>query len=491
MITVLPYAYSRLHNVIISDNVLLVTAATDLTVLTEVFRFYGRNFFVQLLPQEEFDQQLAVAYSDAQSKESASDVVDAAADELNLTALLDDIPAKEDLLNSDNDAPIVRTINALLAQAVRDRASDIHIEPFENLSLVRFRVDGLLVNIAKPRRSLHAPIVSRIKVMSKMDIAEKRLPQDGRIAIRLGSKQVDVRVSTLPTVYGERVVIRILDKERGILTFESLGLSSDIRAKVSRILSMPHGILLVTGPTGSGKTTTLYAALRSFTDISNKNIMTVEDPVEYDLEGISQTGVNARIGMDFARSLRSILRQDPDVVMIGEIRDVETAQIAVQASLTGHFVLATLHTNDSLSAITRLRDMGIEPFLLAPVIRGVIAQRLVRRVCSHCVSFKESSSAVSKLLSLPEGAMVPVAVGCENCRFSGYSGRVGVFELLEVSPQLEAMIHSCVSEQILRDNAIQQGFRTLKEDACRLVRDGFTTPEEVLLLGREIEYAGL
>ncbi|CUT17213.1 MULTISPECIES: GspE/PulE family protein [Candidatus Ichthyocystis] len=491
MSTDLSYAYSRLHNIIILEDTVFVTATTNLVALNEVFRFYEKCFDVHVLLQSEFDQRLAVAYSDAQSRKSASDVVDAAGEELDLTALFDDMPVKEDLLNNDNDAPIVRTINALLTQAVRDRASDIHIEPFEKSSLVRFRIDGLLVNIAQPRRSLHAPIVSRIKVMAKMDIAEKRLPQDGRIAVRLGNRQVDVRVSTLPTVYGERVVVRLLDKDAGVLSFRDLGLSDDIQMRINRILAMPHGILLVTGPTGSGKTTTLYAALKSFTKTTQKNIMTVEDPVEYDLEGVSQTSVNVRIGMNFSRALRSILRQDPDVVMIGEIRDVDTAQIAVQASLTGHFVLATLHTNDSLSAVTRLRDMGIEPFLLAPVIRGVLAQRLVRRVCHQCRKFKIISPALSRLLSLPEGEKVPEAVGCDHCRFSGYSGRVGVFELLEITPLLESMIHSCASEQTLREKAFEQGFITLREYACHLIREGLTTPEEVLSLGRETEDASL
>lgn len=486
------YNYSRVHKVMVLNHVLFVTEETDLISLNEVYRFYGHKIqSIEVVSASDFEQKLSLTHSLEAQQEKASDIIEAVGEEMSLKALFDDMPVTEDLLNSDNDAPIIRTINALLTQAVRDRASDIHIEPFEKNSSVRFRLDGQLVSIVQPRRSLHAPLVSRIKVMAKMDIAEKRLPQDGRIALRLGKKQVDVRVSTLPTVYGERVVIRLLDRETNFLTFDTLGLVGDAEKKVAGILSMPHGIFLVTGPTGSGKTTTLYAALTQFTHLGKKNIMTVEDPVEYDLPGVSQTNVNTRIGMSFAKALRSILRQDPDIVMIGEIRDTETAQIAVQASLTGHIVLATLHTNDSLSAVTRLRDMGIEPFLLAPSLRGVLAQRLLRRLCQACARPRVLGPALAQGLNLRETDTVFQAVGCEACRFTGYSGRVGVFEVLEIDSSMEELIHQHASEKELRELARSKGFCSLGDEALSLVSRGVTSPEEVLSLGRDVNYASL
>ncbi len=329
--------------------------------------------------------------------------------DLDLSRLLQDLPRIEDLLETEDDAPIIRMINALLTQASRDGASDIHIEPFESHSLVRFRVDGTLRDVVRPRRELHAALVSRIKILAQLDIAEKRLPQDGRIALRIGGRPIDVRVSTLPTGHGERAVLRLLDKEAGRLDLAKLGMSQSTLAAFDRLVHQPHGIVLVTGPTGSGKTTTLYASL-SRLDSSTTNILTVEDPIEYDLDGIGQTQVNARIDMSFAKALRSILRQDPDVIMIGEIRDLETAQIAVQASLTGHLVLATLHTNDAASAVTRLIDMGVEPFLLSSSLLGVAAQRLVRKLCTQC---REPDPLTSGWR----------AVGCVACNRSGFAGR--------------------------------------------------------------------
>ena len=348
-----------------------------------------------------------------------------------------------------------------LAQAVRDNASDIHIEPFETRSVVRFRLDGTLKDIAEPHRALHAAMVSRIKVMADLDIAEKRLPQDGRIALRLAGRPVDVRVSTLPTGHGERVVMRLLDKEAGRLDLTKLGMSATSLEAMMRLTAQPHGIVLVTGPTGSGKTTTLYAAL-SCIDSSVTNVMTVEDPVEYDLDGISQTQVNPRIDMSFARALRAILRQDPDVIMIGEIRDFETAHIAIQASLTGHLVLATLHTNDAASAVTRLIDMGVEPFLLSSSLLGVLAQRLVRKLCTHC-----------------HGA------GCAECSQSGYQGRTGIFELLVTNDQQRALIHQRASDAELRQSALDAGMVLMRDDGARLVQSGITSPEELLRVTRD------
>jgi len=389
---------------------------------------------------------------------------------IDLGRLMQDIPEIEDLLEARDDAPIVRMLNALLSQAVREGASDIHVEPFESYSVVRFRIDGTLRDIVRPRRALHAALVSRIKIMASLDIAEKRLPQDGRIMLRLGGRPVDVRVSTLPTGHGERVVLRLLDKERGRLEPEKLGMAADTLAALDRLVNQPHGIVLVTGPTGSGKTTTLYAML-SRLDAATTNITTVEDPIEYDLAGIGQTQVNPRIDMTFARALRAILRQDPDVIMIGEIRDLETAQIAVQASLTGHLVLATLHTNDSASAVTRLLDMGIEPFLLSSSILGILAQRLLRKLCPECRRQD------------PDGRWR--AVGCPSCGQVGYVGRTGVYELLEIDEGLRAAIHAREGEQRLRELARARGFRTLHEDGVRWVETGVTSGEELLRVTRE------
>jgi general secretion pathway protein E len=336
--------------------------------------------------------------------------------------------------------------------------------------VVRYRIDGTLRDIVRPRRALHAALVSRIKIMASLDIAEKRLPQDGRIMLRLGGRPVDVRVSTLPTGHGERVVLRLLDKERGRLEPEKLGMAPDTLAALDRLVKQPHGIVLVTGPTGSGKTTTLYAML-SRLDAATSNITTVEDPIEYDLAGIGQTQVNPRIDMTFARALRAILRQDPDIIMIGEIRDLETAQIAVQASLTGHLVLATLHTNDSASAVTRLLDMGIESFLLSSSILGILAQRLLRKLCPECRRQD------------PDGRWR--AVGCPSCGQVGYEGRTGVYELLEVDEGLRAAIHAREGEQKLRELARARGFRTLHEDGARWVETGVTSGEELLRVTRE------
>ncbi|MDB5907825.1 MAG: gspE, partial [Massilia sp.] len=389
--------------------------------------------------------------------------------ELDLTKLLQDVPAIEDLLESSDDAPVIRMINALLTQSLREGASDIHIEPFEQTSVVRFRIDGALRDVVRPRKAIHASLISRIKIMSQLDIAEKRLPQDGRITLRVGGKPVDVRVSTLPTGHGERAVLRLLDKEAGRLDLSHLGMSPALLPQFDRMIAQPHGIVLVTGPTGSGKTTTLYAAL-SRLNATTTNILTVEDPIEYDLVGVGQTQVNARIDMSFAKALRAILRQDPDVIMIGEIRDLETAQIAVQASLTGHLVLATLHTNDAAAAVTRLLDMGIEPFLLSSSLLGVMAQRLVRKLCEHC--------------KVPDGQYWR-AVGCDKCGHTGYQGRVGVYELLETTEQIRAQIHNQVSEAEIRNAAQATGMKTMREDGERWLLDGTTTPAELLRVTKD------
>jgi general secretion pathway protein E len=404
---------------------------------------------------------------------------------MDLSQLVQDLPQTEDLLDADNDAPVIRMINALLTQAVRENASDIHIEPFETRSVVRFRVDGTLKDVIEPHRALHMAMVSRIKIMAELDIAEKRLPQDGRINLRLAGRPVDVRVSTLPTGHGERVVLRLLDKDTGRLELTRLGMEGTTLTAVDGLVKQPHGIVLVTGPTGSGKTTTLYAALARI-DASVTNVMTVEDPIEYDIDGIGQTQVNPRIDMSFGRALRAILRQDPDVIMIGEIRDLETAQIAVQASLTGHLVLATLHTNDTASSVTRLTDMGIEPFLLSSSLLGVLAQRLVRTLCGEC---REAYIPTATELEWLQNGAIPELlyrpVGCTICGHSGYRGRTGIYELMMVDEGMRHLIHDQAAEQQLRHYAEQRGMISLRQDGMRLVANGATSLEELLRVTRD------
>jgi general secretion pathway protein E len=399
----------------------------------------------------------------------------AAEHEIDLDRLMQDIPEVADLLEAQDDAPVIRMINALFTQAARDGASDIHIEAFESSSVVRYRVDGTLRDVVSPRKALHAALISRIKIMAHLDIAEKRMPQDGRIALRVGGRPIDVRVSTLPTGHGERAVLRLLDKEAGRLQLEKLGMAPTVLKSLDNLIRQPHGIVLVTGPTGSGKTTTLYAALARL-DASTTNILTVEDPIEYDLPGISQTQVNTKIDMSFALALRAILRQDPDVIMIGEIRDLETAQIAVQASLTGHLVLATLHTNDSVSAVTRLMDMGVEPFLLASSLLGVLAQRLVRRLCQHC---REPHVE-------PDGRTTYRPVGCARCNHTGYSGRTGIHELFVVDENIRGLVHEGKGELAMRAVATAAGMRTMRDDGERWIEQGATSPEEIVRVTGDI-----
>ncbi|MFA6062997.1 MAG: type II secretion system ATPase GspE [Gallionella sp.] len=467
----LPYAYSRDFSLLAQKTEggpveVWVSDATNPSAIAEVSRCYGR-VRIKSMPCDELDAAIVKAYAD--SGGDASKVNDEYESDLDLTKLLLDMPAVEDLLDSADNAPVIRMINALLTQALREGASDIHIEPFELISEVRFRIDGSLRDVVRPNKAIHASLISRIKIMAQLDIAEKRLPQDGRISLNVGGKKVDVRVSTLPTEFGERVVMRLLDKNAGQLDLGNLGMSTEVLTQFDKLIAQPYGIVLVTGPTGSGKTTTLYAALSRLNQIST-NIMTVEDPIEYQLNGISQTQVNHRIDMTFAKALRAILRQDPDIIMIGEIRDPETAQIAVQASLTGHLVLATLHTNDAAAAVTRLLDMGIEPFLLSSSLLGILAQRLVRKLCEHC--------------KRQEGEFWQ-AVGCELCGHTGFQGRVGVYELLLTTDQIRAQIHNHASEADIHATAQQDGMRTMHEDGRRWLADGTTTPAELLRVTKE------
>ncbi|QXL83447.1 GspE/PulE family protein [Comamonas sp. NLF-1-9] len=458
----LPYAFARASQLLLEDDgqqlLLWHGPEPSAAALSEVMR---KHAVAQLLPlpAPELAQRISAAY--AQSESSAATVVSEVQEEADLSRMMQELPAVEDLLESAGDAPIIRMLNALLTQAARDGASDIHIEPYERHSSVRFRVDGQLREVVQPNRALHAALISRLKIMADLDIAEKRLPQDGRISLRLGTRAIDVRVSTLPNAHGERAVLRLLDKSESKLSLQAVGMQGEVLARFEHLIAQPHGILLVTGPTGSGKTTTLYAAL-SRLDAARSNIMTVEDPIEYELPGVGQTQVNARIELTFAKALRAILRQDPDVIMIGEIRDFETAQIAIQASLTGHLVLATLHTNDAASAVTRLIDMGVEPFLLSSSLLGALAQRLVRKLCTQC-----------------RGA------GCEACGQTGYQGRTGVFELLTVDDAIRSLIHRQAGEAEIRAQAQAAGMQLMREDAERLIASGITSREEVLRVTRD------
>ena len=419
-----------------------------------------------------------------------SDENDAVMSELDDdTDMLDDnLHEVQDLLDSDDEAPIIRLVNQLLVRSVKQKASDIHIEPFEKELLVRFRIDGILYTIMSPPKKAQNSIISRIKIMADLNIAEKRLPQDGRIRLKLAGKDIDVRVSILPTAHGESVVMRLLDRSKVLLTLDTVGFDDEDLKKIRSLVGMSHGIFLVTGPTGSGKTTTLYAALSEINEPDIK-IITVEDPVEYNLHGINQVQVNAKIEMTFAKALRSILRQDPDVVMIGEIRDKETAEIAVQASLTGHMVISTLHTNDTSTTPTRLVDMGVEPFLVASSLVGVIAQRLIRKLCPECcvphkVTDVELEQAGLKRQDV-EGQRIFKAVGCDSCLSTGYSGRTAIHEVLEVDDTIRQILIKGGSSLEIKKNAMKKGMRTLREAAIQKMLRGITSFEEVVMLTQE------
>jgi len=468
----LPYAFAKAHTLLLEDNgsqlVLWAPENVAPSVLGEVLRLYAVDA-LEREAQTSLAQRIAQVYAGGES--SAAAVIGEVESGVDLSRLMQDLPAVEDLLEAANDAPIIRMLNALLTQAAKDGASDIHIEPYERSSSVRFRVDGTLREVVQPNKALHAALISRLKIMAELDISEKRLPQDGRISLRIGGRAIDVRVSTLPSAHGERAVLRLLDKgDSTRFTLESLGMSGDTLARFQKLMGQPHGIVLVTGPTGSGKTTTLYAGLGQV-DTSTTNVLTVEDPIEYELAGIGQTQVNAKIDLTFAKSLRAILRQDPDVIMIGEIRDYETAQIAIQASLTGHLVLATLHTNDAPSAVTRLTDMGVEPFLLSSSLLGVLAQRLVRKLCPECKTKDE------------HGRWHPV--GCPACGMTGYKGRTGVYELMIADSSVQSLIHNRAAESQLFVAAEKGGMKTMREDGERLVAAGTTSLEELLRVTRE------
>jgi len=467
----LPYAWAKTYSVLIEDDgrerVLHVSDGTSRTALAEVLRLHAVDRIERETPAA-LQTRIAQAYSGGQG--SAASVVGEVESAVDLSRMMQELPAVEDLLEASNDAPIIRMLNALLTQAAKDGASDIHIEPYERSSSVRFRVDGTLREVVQPNKALHAALISRLKIMAELDISEKRLPQDGRISLRIGGRAIDVRVSTLPSAHGERAVLRLLDKGEQKFSLESLGMDGEVLEQFNHLVQQPHGIVLVTGPTGSGKTTTLYASLTRL-DTRTSNVLTVEDPVEYELPGIGQTQVNPKIDLTFAKALRAILRQDPDVVMIGEIRDFETAQIAIQASLTGHLVLATVHTNDAPSTVNRLIDMGVEPFLLSSSLLGVLAQRLVRKLCEYCKREDEHHRWHP--------------VGCEHCVSSGYKGRTGVYELLVVDETIQGLIHGRAAENDITKAAVANGMRSMREDGERLVTEGVTSLEEVVRVTRD------
>ncbi|WP_324295603.1 type II secretion system ATPase GspE [Rheinheimera sp. UJ51] len=483
----LPFGFAKRYGVLLQQQsqnwVLYVQPTTTPQALLEVRRLLAEPFTVQKLDAAAFEVLLEASYQRDSSE--AQQLMEDIGNEVDLASLADEIPEAEDLLENEDDAPIIKLINAMLGEAIKLGASDIHVETFEKALIIRFRVDGLLREVLRPHRRLSSLLVSRIKVMAKLDIAEKRLPQDGRISLRIAGRAVDVRVSTMPSSHGERVVLRLLDKNNSHLNLADLGMTPAVEQLFSQLILKPHGIILVTGPTGSGKSTTLYAGLTEI-NTKDRNILTVEDPIEYELEGIGQTQVNSKVNMTFARGLRAILRQDPDVVMVGEIRDLETAQIAVQASLTGHLVLSTLHTNTAAGAITRLEDMGIEAFLLSSSLLGVLAQRLVRTLCPHCKAAHVPDKEERHLLSANKttNLLIYRATGCEHCNFSGYKGRTGIHELIVVDDQMREMVHNGKGEQHIEKYA-RQFSPSIRSDGFSKVLAGITTLEEVLRVTRE------
>jgi general secretion pathway protein E len=476
----LPYSFARRHGVVLENgNRCIFHSGAAPEALLEIQRRFGTAVAFEAATEERFENAIASVYRD-----NAAGSMDLSETD-DLVALADSAAAVDDLLDSRDDSPVIRLINALLLQAVKDGASDVHIETQEKRLIVRFRIDGVLRDIVEPKRALAPLLVSRIKVMARLDIAEKRVPQDGRVTLRIGGYDIDVRISTIPTQHGERVVMRLLDRGSAGLDMASLGMSDKDREAFVKLLDRPHGILLVTGPTGSGKTTTLYTALTHLND-RKRNIMTVEDPIEYELPGIGQTQVNAKTGMSFARGLRAILRQDPDVIMVGEIRDQETAEVAVRSSMTGHFVLSTLHTNSAIGSITRLIDMGVERYLLAPMVVGLIAQRLVRRLCEHCRWEDRATEADSILLgrALKPGKKLWRARGCDECHGEGYQGRLGLYEVVPADDELRRLIHDGASEAQLT-KAARAISPSLLDDGVAKLRAGLTSVEEVARVVQE------
>jgi general secretion pathway protein E len=477
----LAYLFAKKHGVVVEalegkSPCLFHLANTPLSILAEVRRFLAYDFRLHEVNEDEFQQHLTRVYQSQSSVLDAAENMDVDID-LNQLAHLSN---SEDLLDIQDDAPIIRLLNALFTQAIKQKASDIHIETYEHRILVRYRIDGILQEVLEIQRGIAPLVISRVKVMAKLDIAEKRIPQDGRIALRVGGHTIDVRVSTLPSNHGERIVLRILDKQAAELDLSLLGMVPETLKSLRQMITEPHGILLVTGPTGSGKTTSLYAMLTELNQVS-RNILTIEDPIEYDLPGIGQTQVNSKVQMTFAKGLRAILRQDPDVVMVGEIRDLETAEIAVQASLTGHLVLSTLHTNSALGALTRLHDMGVESFLLSSSIVGLVAQRLVRKLCEQCKAPHPLRADERELMGIQGTRKVTVyePKGCEHCNHIGYRGRTGIYEVISMDETLRSMIHR--NEDIrLIENTLRPRVPSIRQDGFQRVLAGDTSLAEIL-----------
>ncbi|HQI00521.1 MAG TPA: type II secretion system ATPase GspE [Deltaproteobacteria bacterium] len=486
IIDVLPISFLRKYTMVpvkLADGVLTVAVndPADQEPLFDIAKILGIKEIKRVLsPKQEIHS--AISRLVEMKEESAKDIMDDIEEEDD--EILKDLESIQDITLMETEAPIIRMVNRLMVQAYRDRASDIHVEPYQTDVKVRYRIDGILHDVLTLPKRIHSPIVSRIKIMASLNIAEKRLPQDGRIGIKLGDHAVDLRISVVPTVNGERVVMRILDKSSVLFGLEELGFYPDDLERIERLIRQEHGIVLVTGPTGSGKTTSLYSMLSKINS-PDKNILTIEDPIEYQLKGIGQIPVNTKVGLTFASGLRSIVRQDPDVILVGEIRDLETAEIAIQAALTGHLVFSTLHTNDSASAVTRLIDMGIEPFLVTSSVNAIVAQRLVREICASCKQeyFPEDESlleiGLSKEMLAREGYLYRGA-GCGECLGTGYKGRTGIYEILFMSDLIKSTILKTSDSNIIKNAALSEGLHTLRQDGARKVEDGVTTIEEVL-----------
>ena len=452
----------------------------------EIFKFLKHDFSFKLCDSKTFNELLTNSFS---IESTSDDISEELSDEFDLESFAGSINATEDLLRGDDETPIIKLINGVISQAIKNRASDIHFEPYEDKIVIRFRVDGILREVLSQDSKISPVLISRLKIISGLDISERRLPQDGRVSLSLGNKNVDVRVSTLPSSYGERVVLRLLDKQSAQININDLGLPAKILSNYKSSLKNSEGIILFTGPTGSGKTTTLYAGLRYLSD-SSQNILTVEDPIEYTLDGIGQTQVNSKTGYTFSKGLRAILRQDPDVVMVGEMRDVETAQIGIQASLTGHLVLSTVHTNSAISAITRLRDMGIESFLLASSLRTIISQRLVRRLCLNCKYEDDCSSEMQSLFNLKPSNKVYNSSGCKECSNTGFMGRIAIAECIEVNKELKEMIHNNSSENEIAGYVFKEN-QSIDQASSDLLKEGITSVEELIRIGNLKEDASI
>lgn len=483
----LPFVWAKRHGVALDpvSREILYLSHANATALSEAARLSGNGLNWRALDEEAFSEALSSIYE--RDATEAQQIAEDAGESLLLENLAEAVPNAGDLLEQEDDAPIIRLINAILTEALRRHASDVHIETFEQDLVVRLRVDGQLREVLRPKRQLSPLLVSRIKVMAELDIAEKRVPQDGRISLRVAGREIDVRVSTIPTAEGERVVLRLLEKQGTRLMLPNLGMSAGDLSRLRELIRRPHGIFLVTGPTGSGKTTTLYASL-SEVDTASLNVLTVEDPIEYQLDSIGQTQVNLKANLTFASSLRAILRQDPNVIMVGEIRDTETADIAIRASLTGHLVLSTLHTNTAIGAVTRLIDMDIAPWLLSSSLNGVMAQRLVRKLCIHCREPGLPTPREREFLQQfgeDEGAQVWHSVGCEYCAGEGYLGRSGIYELIEFDDVLRGLIHDRAAESALEKSA-RARCASIRDDAYAKVKAGITSVDEAMRATAEI-----